>query len=418
MRRISAGLSAAALASLLGTGTALSADADAFAERLKEALTTSGMSMTYSSASSEGDDVVLSGVSIGTGDEKTDVGELTFQNVAGSTEEGWTVERLPIEDIEGTDQNETTGKTATYAVREMSVENIRIVGTSPAEETPAILQASPLFFDRASLGSVNVTVEGDDAFTLDNAIFANAIGDDGGYTGNFEIENFTAFVPEESEDGSAETVRSLGYEQLSGSASGDMSWGLESGRLSLDGLSFDVEDAGQFDLSAGIGGYTQQLVKSIQEMNRQMEQNPQSGEGAGMAMMGILAQLQIQGISIAFEDDSLTKRLIDYYAEQMNRSPQDVIDLAVQIVEANIAQIGDANFQGQVTDAVRTFLENPTSIRVASEPPQPIPVMQLVGAAMGAPQTIPNVLQLRVQSNGDSSSGEGGSDDPSSQSAQ
>ncbi|MER0238170.1 hypothetical protein [Fulvimarina sp. MAC8] len=404
MRRISAGLSAAGLATLLGTGTALAADADAFAERLKEAMSTQGIPMSYTSAASEGDNVVLSGVVFGTGEDETDVGDLTFENVSGSTEEGWTAERLPIEDIEGTDENDTTGKTANYAVREMSIENIQIAGTSASADQPAILQASPLFFDRATLGSVNVTVEGDDAFTLEDAVLTNAIEDDGGYSGGFEIANFTAYVPEESEDGSAETVRSLGYEELSGSANGEMSWNLTSGRLAMDDLTFDVEDAGSFNMSFGIGGYTQELVQSLQEMSKQMEQNPESGQNAGMAMMGVLAQLQIQGISLSFEDDSLTERLLEYYAKQMNSTPQDVIDLSVQVVQGNIAQIGDANFQTQVTDAIRSFLEDPDSIRVASEPAQPIPVMQLVGAAMGAPQSIPNVLKLQVQANESGSS--------------
>ncbi|MDY8109853.1 hypothetical protein U0C82_11955 [Fulvimarina sp. 2208YS6-2-32] len=412
MRSFSAGLSTAALATFLTGGTALAADADAFATRLKDAMAAQSIAMTYESARSEGDDVVLVGVKFGTGADISDAGDLTFENVQGSTEQGWTAERLPVEDVTGTDTSQDGGEPVTYAFRDMSVENIRIAGTAPSEPLPQFLQASPLFFESASIGSIAFESGENEVFTIENAVTTNEIGDDGTYAGDFKVESFDIDVPETSVDGSAETIRALGYESLTGSMDGRIEWALEEGTLALTPLSFDVDEVGSFDMSFALGGYTLSLVQSLQQMSEQMEQNPENSQGAGMAMMGILGQMNIRNIALQFEDDSLTRRLVDYYAEQMNQSPENVVDLAVQIVQGSINQIGDEAFRTQLTDAVRTFLEDPALIRIASEPAQPIAVMQIVGAAMGAPQSIPSVLQLEVEANGEGSGGSGGTTTP------
>ncbi len=63
-----------------------------------------------------------------------------------------------------------------------------------------------------------------------------------------------------------------------------------------------------------------------------------------------------------------------------------------------LAYLQNAEFQAQVTAAVKNFLENPKSLRIAIAPPAPVPATQILGAAMGAPQTLPQVLNLSVTS--------------------
>ena len=52
-----------------------------------------------------------------------------------------------------------------------------------------------------------------------------------------------------------------------------------------------------------------------------------------------------------------------------------------------------------VADAAGKYLDNPESLTVTVAPAAPLPFPQIMGAAMGAPNTIPDVLGVKVEAN-------------------
>ncbi|WP_279483238.1 hypothetical protein [Aureimonas sp. SK2] len=388
-RRIVAGLAFV----LAGTTSSLAADAQAFAERLKAIMAEQQVELSYSGATSEGDDVLLSGTTLrGTGaaaGDATSLGDLRFESVTGSTPEGWRVGRVAPGDVDVTE-----GPTRTRASG-MVVEGLQIAGTAPAATA-----VSPLLFDRLALGSMNVEQEGRPVFSLETAELRTAGTAESGYTGTFGVQRFTADTQAATteETPAKATMRELGYAQLAGSMSGNASWTPQSGALTLDPLKVTVDDAGTLDFSYTITGYTPSFIQSLTQLSQQMQASGGQNDASGMAVIGLISQLYLQSAQLSFTDDSLTNRLLDYYAKQANQTREQMVTGLVGSLPLALAYLQNAEFQAEVTAAVKDFLENPEALRISIAPPAPVPATQILGAAMGAPQTLPQVLNLTVTS--------------------
>ena len=138
--------------------------------------------MSYSSAEADGENVILKDVSFG---EDSDVGDLTFENVAGSTPEGWTVERLAFPELDQTED----GKRA--QISDVSIEGLMLAGTDTAN-APAAMKLSNFYFDKATVGSINLGRDGKTVFELSDASMENEIGDSGNVATEVSVGAFTA----------------------------------------------------------------------------------------------------------------------------------------------------------------------------------------------------------------------------------
>ena len=64
-----------------------------------------------------------------------------------------------------------------------------------------------------------------------------------------------------------------------------------------------------------------------------------------------------------------------------------------------VSMIGNKEFEAKVAGAAGAFLDAPKSLTIAARPKTPVPVGQIMGAAMMAPQSLPNVLGAEVSAN-------------------
>ena len=64
-----------------------------------------------------------------------------------------------------------------------------------------------------------------------------------------------------------------------------------------------------------------------------------------------------------------------------------------------LTYIQNPAFQTKVQDAVSAYLTNPENLSIVVAPQTPVPATQVIGAAMGAPQTLPEVLKLDITAN-------------------
>ncbi|WAP70963.1 hypothetical protein [Jiella pelagia] len=385
-------LTTTAIALLFGSTAAFAADASAFGERLKAVAAEQNMTLAYDSATSEGDDVVLTGLTATSqGEEPAKLGDVTFEGVTGSTAEGWKVARVPIDDVDVTeDETHTT-------VTGISIEGLELLPADRSSLPPA-KQMSALYFDKAGVETLSVEAKGTKVFDLSGMSIENTINDDDTFSSAFDFGSFNAdFSTADPE--TVKTMGDLGYTKMSGGIEGSGSWDPKTGTLTLDPFEIDVENAGNLSFTYEMSGYTPAFIQSMQQISQQMAQNPDSNQNGGMAMMGLMSQLSIGSADITFTDDSLTGKLLDYYAKQQGTTPDQLAQQLQAMLPVMLAQLNNPEFQKKVSDAVATFLKDPQSLSISIDPESPVPAMQIMGAAMGAPQTLPQVLSLEVTAN-------------------
>jgi len=391
MSALSARSVVAGLALVLAASTsALAADAQAFGERLKSVMAGQSVVLSYASATADGDDVVLGDAKIAPqrpGAEALGLGDLRFEDVAGSTPEGWRAGRVVLNDV---DQAE--GGTR-VTVSGAAVEGLSLKGTN---DTSAAL--SPVYFERANVGTVGIEKDGKSVVGVENVRLQNAGSATEGYRSTFDVGKFRVDTTASGAPGGAAVMTELGYPQVSGDVSGVASWNPQSGALTLSPLQIEVDDAGELAFAYTITGYTPSFIQSLAQLSEQMKATNGQSEGAGMAVIGLVSQLYLQSASLEFEDRSLTNRLLDYFAKQNNQNRAQLVASLTGMMPLALGYLQNPAFQAKVSSAVTDFLQNPQSLRIEIAPPAPVPATQIIGAAMGAPQTLPQVLNVDVRS--------------------
>ena len=180
------------------------------------------------------------------------------------------------------------------------------------------------------------------------------------------------------------------------------SWELASGKLAVDEYTFDFKDVGSLSLSLEFSGYTLDFLKGMQEAIKAAEANPNKEEAnaaMGMSMMGLVQQLTFNSASISFEDASITKKLLDYAGSEQGVSGDQMAQSLKGLIPIMLAQLNMPDLQNQIAEAANAYLDDPKSITISAEPKEPVPFPMIMGAAMGAPQTIPQVLGVTVTAN-------------------
>ena len=85
--------------------------------------------------------------------------------------------------------------------------------------------------------------------------------------------------------------------------------------------------------------------------------------------------------------------------QAQHRQSQDDPEGGVETPLTMMAQLNMPELQNQISAALNTYLDGPKSLTVRAAPEKPVPVPMIVGAAMGAPNTIPTVLGVKVSAN-------------------
>ena len=377
---------------LAGSTSVLAADAQAFADRLQAIAAKTGAPINFAGAESVGENVVLKGVTLGAGADAANVGDITFESVTGSSAEGWTVARVPFADFkkaEGSKEAAVTG---------MVVEGLQLAGSEGVSKLPGEAQ---YYFDSASIQSVKVTEGGNNLFSLSGTDITNSVtAGSGEIASSFTLGDFMIDFAGMPADDTTRTMQAIGYSQLSGNGSTDSSWDPKTGELSLDPFELTVENAGKLSFAFQLNGYTSAFSKSLQQIQEQMAADPAGAQNSGMAIIGLVSQLSIASMQLDFTDDSLTNKLLDYYAKQNGQTKEQLIDGISGMMPAVLASLQNPEFQTEVTTAVTTFLKDPKSLTISVDPDAPVAATAIMGAAIGAPQTLPTVLSLGVVANG------------------
>jgi hypothetical protein len=366
-------LAGAALATLASPAFALDG-ADLLA-KLNATYATSGVTVSSSNVAVDGSTVTLEGTEMkATGAEAPiKLGTVTMEGVEEDGKGGYTIETVAFQDVNATEA-ETTVSAKDIALNGVSIPGTVVSGTLE----------SLVMYESATAGPVSVTAKGKEVFSM-SGMEANITRMDA----DAGLE-FDATLSDLKADLTAVKVSMSG------------SWELASGKMAVDEYAFDFKDVGRLNIGLEISGYTLDFVKGIQEAMKAAEANPNKEEAnaaMGMSMMGLVQQLTFNSASISFEDASITKKLLDYAGSEQGVTGDQMAQSLKGLVPIMIAQLNMPDLQNQISAAVNTYLDDPKSLTISAEPKEPVPFPMIMGAAMGAPQTIPQVLGVTVTAN-------------------
>lgn len=108
----------------------------------------------------------------------------------------------------------------------------------------------------------------------------------------------------------------------------------------------------------------------------------------------------IDGFSARFEDEGVTQFALSTIAQQSGMPAAQYPAIISEQVGAQITMLtNDVALANSVSSAISSFLSSPQSLSIAANPSNPVPLAQVMGAAMTAPQAIPALLKLAVEAN-------------------
>ncbi|WLS08986.1 hypothetical protein Q9314_04220 [Shinella sumterensis] len=385
-------LAGAALATLASPAFAL--DGADLMTKLNATYATSGVSVGYSNVAVDGSTVTLEGTELkATGtDTPIKLGTVTMEGVEEDGDGGYTIETIGFEDVNVTEAE------STVSAKDLALNGVVV----PGKIVPGTLE-SLLMYESASAGPISVTSKGKEVFSMSGMeTNITRMDNDAGLEFDAKFSDLKADLTSVEDPKAKDTLNKLGIQSLEGEVSMAGNWELASGKLAVDEYAFDFKDIGRLNLQLAFSGYTLDFIKNMQEALKAAEANPNKEEAnaaMGMAMMGLVQQLTFNNATISFEDASITKKLLDYAGSEQGVTGDQMAQSLKGLVPIMIAQLNMPDLQNQISAAVNTYLDDPKSIKISAEPKEPVPFPMIMGAAMGAPQTIPQVLGVTVTAN-------------------
>lgn len=381
---------ALALLCILPAQSWAAADAQALADALKRQFDKNGTTLMIGSAAADGDDVILTGVSVKPGEaDAAEIGDIRLQDVS-ETDTGFRIGTIAAPEFSISND----GKTLDFG-------GAAITGLQvPKEnETDPVRQISVLM-EGATMGPLRVS-EGDaTVFKMDGIVYTASAYEPGQpLITDMAIKGMEADMTKLPDEKSRAVMQALGYTTLSGGMTMKGSWNPVDGRMEITEWMLDVTDAAALNITMDIGGFTTAFIQQMQDIAAKQESGEMNEQAMGFAMMGLMQQLSFNGAQIALDDASLTGRVLDFMAAQQGAKREDIVNMAKGMTPILLSQLQNPAFASMAAQAISEYLDNPQSLTVTAAPDAPVPAPQIMGAAMGAPQTIPDILAVKVTAN-------------------
>lgn len=304
-------------------------------------------------------------------------GPATYTGAKPTADGGYTIDELVAEKFSaGADDGKLTAE-------RIVVRNY--VGQPAAKLKPGAVNGEK--FERIEATGLVATSE--DGKTVPIASVAVAASDyvgDRPRKGSFEMKGLT--VPLDPKDPDMAQVTALGYSTLSLDVAMSGAWDDKTGRLDVPALSIAAADMGSLKLSFVLGGLTPEVVAQLEKA------------GADEAkQMELLQGLTIEKVALRYDDASFATRFMGKQAKDQGVDTKTYAKQLKVMLPMVVSMIGNKDFEKKVVSAAGAFLEAPKSLTLSAAPKQPLPVSQIMGAAMMAPQTLPTVVGAEVSAN-------------------
>ncbi len=178
------------------------------------------------------------------------------------------------------------------------------------------------------------------------------------------------------------------------------SWNIATGRMTIDEHAIELKDAGTLTLSMELAGYTMDVYRRIREASQMAEKaGPGNGEAQLQAMarmMKAVGDIKLASAKLRFRDGALTRRLLAVQAEAMGATPQELAKSAPAMLDQPLARLSDPQLTGIIKSALAQFLADPGELTLDFAPASPVPVTEIVEAALNAPEKLRPMLGLNL----------------------
>lgn len=386
-------LLAASAAFLTLGGPAFALDGADMMKKLAAATGAGGTVITFEKADVDGDTVTASGVEVGLASlpgDKMKIGEITFEGVKETEGGGYYAKSVAFPDV---DVKQEGGE---FSAKDLLVQGLTI----PANAAGATLD-DILLYEIVSTGRIAFNMNGKDVFSIESSE-SNLGREDGGFSYDANAAGLKIDLSQVEDPASKDAIEKLGLTTLDGALTMKGSWETESGKVAVDEYAFDFKNVGRLNLAVDFSGYTLNFIKSLQEAAKTAEANPnkeEANQAMSLAMLGMMQQLTFNSAELRFDDASITKKALDYAGSQQGVSGDQLAQSLKALVPVMLAQLNLPELQNQISAAVNTYLDGPKSLTISAAPEKPVPFPMIMGAAMGAPNTIPTVLGVKVTAN-------------------
>ncbi|KEQ06712.1 hypothetical protein [Pseudorhizobium pelagicum] len=378
---------------LLMAGPAFSLDGADLLAKINAATGMSGTPVTAQSVDVNGTTVTLRGATYKPmpAEEAMAIGDITLEGVQEEDDGGYFIETVTLPDLSMREEE------TTVTVADISMTNV----TVPADVTGGTLD-SVLVYEEAATGPVNVSVDGKSLFSLASATSTTEIADDNSSIGfDVEVAGIKADLSTVEDPKAREAIQSLGLTSIDGSMTMSGDWQAADGLVNIEDYTLDFANVGTLSTSLSFSGYTLDFIKAAEETSRAMQPaaGKQAQDAAGLAMLGLMQRLTFNSAEISFQDAGLTNRALDYAGKEQGVSGNTMAQMLKGMTPLLLAQYNVPELQNMVSQAVNTYLDNPGNFIISAAPENPVPFPMIMGAAMGAPNTLPDVLGVTVEAN-------------------
>lgn len=381
-----------ALGAALGATTftgAFAQDVDAALARMKALMADQGVTLDWAEAEISGADATLTGVTVTSEGTAEPIGDIELTGIADA-EDGYRVASIAMPTY-----------TASEAGGTLTLTDLVMDEVFLPNEGVEVAGGEIFFYERAALGSATLETDGREVFSLANLnVEITPPEGDGELAFAGGADQFTADLSVAEDPKHTEVLTRLGYEQVAGSMAFAGSWAAGEGRLKLSQYDFVVDDAGTLGISFDVSGYTPEFIKALRETSERMAASSDAEQSRhGLAMLGLMQQLNLHGLEISFDDASLTTKVLEYAAEDQGISSADVVNQTKAVLPFMMAGINAPQLSQALTAALSQFLDDPQSLTIRAEPANPVPFSMLLAAGMASPDALIQQLNLSVTAN-------------------
>jgi len=383
---------AAGGALMMMAGPAFSLDGADLVAKLNAAMGMPGAPLAAQTIDVRGSTVTLRGATYKPveADPAITLGDITLEGVEEDNG-GYFIETVAFPDVTATEDK------TTVTISDISMSGVTVPATATGDSLDTVL-----LYEEASTGPMKVTVDGKTVFSVASSSSATDVAEDQSAVGfAIEVDGIEADLSTVEDAKSREALQSLGMTKLSGTMSLSGSWQAEEGVVDLEEYVFDFANVGKLSMALSFSGYTMDFVRAAQQASQAMEANAgkEAQDAASLAMLGLMQRLTFNSAEISFQDAGITSRALDYAGKEQGVSGENMAQMLKAMTPMMLAQYNVPKLQNMVTEAVNTYLDNPGNLTISAEPENPVPFPMIMGAAMGAPNTLPDVLGVTVEAN-------------------
>jgi hypothetical protein len=181
---------------------------------------------------------------------------------------------------------------------------------------------------------------------------------------------------------SQQTFKALGYDKLVVSANVDYAWDQASKAAVFKNISMGIDQGAVLQLSLALDGVDFSQIEQPAD---------------AMALMGAVALKRAQ---IRYQDQSLAGRILKMAAGMQGMQAEDLqTALAAQLEMMAGSMLDDSPDSEKLVEALQTFIKDPKSLTITSEPQPALPVMTLITEAKLSPDQLVKDLKLSLAVN-------------------